>query len=244
MRRTAITPTPPARSSGCSTHRLDLPHARGLTVTDHWLDLAVDLSLVAISQPLVLPDRDGQPERGGIRRGLSVVGRHSPLARYRRRKRPLGRLDTLEPRPHGGIVDFPTRTDRTLGRGCVPVSCSSQCDTVQSLMPEAQRWTPDCERVSQKVAASGRFWEGLDCQFAPLQAGPHKRSQARVKHHNALICTVICRWTSTDRGTGICNVRLPFRHGRDRRLCHSQSAWAWVSGSSRHRRRAWTICSL
>ena len=85
--------------------------------------------------------------------------------------------------------------------------------------------------MSQKVAASGRFWEGLDCQLAPLQAGPHERSQARMQHHNALICNVICLWTSTHLGTGICDVRLPVRHGRDRGVCHSQFASTWASPS-------------
>ena len=46
--------------------RIDLPHTRGVTVTDQWLDFTVELSLVASGQPLVLPYRNGQPERGGI----------------------------------------------------------------------------------------------------------------------------------------------------------------------------------
>ena len=41
-------------------------------------------------QPLVLPDRDGQPERRRHRRGLSIIGRHSPLARDGRRSQAAG----------------------------------------------------------------------------------------------------------------------------------------------------------
>ena len=49
--------------------RLDLPHADGLTLTDEWLDLAVGLRWSQAGGPLVLPDRDGQPERGRASRG-------------------------------------------------------------------------------------------------------------------------------------------------------------------------------
>jgi hypothetical protein len=86
------------------------------------------------------------------------------------------------------------------GRKLSVTGCLSQCDTGHSLMPEAQRSTPDWERVSRKVAASCRFCEGLDCQFATLQAGPNGGYPARVEHHNALSCDAICRLTSSDGG--------------------------------------------
>ena len=35
---------PAGAQLGLLDDRLDLPHARGLTVTDHWLDLAVELA--------------------------------------------------------------------------------------------------------------------------------------------------------------------------------------------------------
>ena len=80
---------------GMLDERIDLPHTSGVTATDEWLDLTRRPHLVASGRPLVLPDRDGQPERGGNRRGVPIVGRHPPLARDGRRKRLLGRSSEL-----------------------------------------------------------------------------------------------------------------------------------------------------
>ena len=85
---------------GMLDDRLDLPH---IPRPYRHRPMARPLrraGLVAIGQPLVLPDRDRQPERGGRRRGLPVVGRHPPLARDGRRTWSLGSLDSLGPRPH------------------------------------------------------------------------------------------------------------------------------------------------
>ncbi len=76
--------------------------------------------LVAIGQPLVLPDRDGQPERRGLRRGLSILGRHPPLARDGRRPRPLGRLDSLGPRSNCCGKSVPSK-NLAHGRGLLDV---------------------------------------------------------------------------------------------------------------------------
>ena len=77
---------PAGTKLGMLDERLDLPHARGLSVTDQWLDLADRPDLVASGRALwCFPDRDRQPERGGNRRGLSIFGGHPPLARDGRR---------------------------------------------------------------------------------------------------------------------------------------------------------------
>ena len=108
-RPTAITPTRPASRLGMLDARLDLPHTSGLTLTDEWLDLSVGLSWSQSARRLVLPDRDRQPERRRLRRGLPVIGRHPPLARHGRRTRPLGGPDPMEPRSCLDVLDgFPT----------------------------------------------------------------------------------------------------------------------------------------
>ena len=95
MRPTAITPTPPARSSGMLDARLDLPHTSGLTLTDEWLDLSVGLGWSQAAGLWCFPIETVSQSEGGIRRRLPVLGGHPPLARHRRRTRPVGGPDPL-----------------------------------------------------------------------------------------------------------------------------------------------------
>ena len=66
MRPTVITPTRPGPSSVCSTTRLDLPHTRGLTLTDQWLDLAVELAWSQSASLWCFPIETVSQSDGGV----------------------------------------------------------------------------------------------------------------------------------------------------------------------------------
>src|SRR4051794_26157433 len=54
--------------------------------------------VVETRRPMGLPDRDGEPERGGLREGLSKLRRHPDLGRARGRAAALGGPDPLDRR--------------------------------------------------------------------------------------------------------------------------------------------------
>ena len=63
---TVITPTRPASKLGMLDARLDLPHTRGLTVTDQWLDLAVGLAWSQAAGLWCFPIETVSQSEGGI----------------------------------------------------------------------------------------------------------------------------------------------------------------------------------
>ena len=76
--------------------RLDLPHTRGLTLTDEWLDLVGRARLVAV-RPASGASRSRRSARAkAASRASTNRRRSSPTGTSRRRTGPLGRLDSLD----------------------------------------------------------------------------------------------------------------------------------------------------
>ena len=105
-----------------------------------------------------------------------------------------GKLSTASPSPHYAVLGPGRRLAGAPSRGreLFVIGCLSQCDTGQSLMPEAQRSTPDCEGCLKKWQPVAGFGKVSTATRPAVQPVPNQRSQASMQHHNALICNVIC----------------------------------------------------